>query len=98
MNYKFNFDLQDLDGKTIPDGKGGNLTAGRLLATTLANSSKGEVLKLYDWSKKLIAGEPLNLDRTDRDMLKELVRNNESLTIMSKGQILEVLVRSGEDE
>ena len=77
----------DLDGKELANVK--NL--GKLLANVLVAGSKGDVMKFYDWAVKLNNGETLDLDRSDYEKLRDFVKENESLTILAKGQILPLL-------
>lgn len=75
--------IQDLDGKDI---EGSNL--GKLVAQMLASASKGDALKYMSWALKLHNGESLELDPTDKDMLKNFIKDHEQLTILSKAQML----------
>lgn len=85
MKINLNKALRDLSGKEI---EGSNM--GKLLSQILASSStKENAVKMYYWATKLYAGEELDLDPTDLSIFKNFVENNESLTILSKAQILE---------
>lgn len=76
--------IKDLDGKEI---EGSNL--GKLVAQMLASSNKGDALKYMAWAMKLHSGEALELDPTDKDVLKNFIKDHEQLTILSKAQMLE---------
>lgn len=76
--------IKDLDGKEI---EGSNL--GKLVAQMLVSSNKGDALKYMAWAMKLHAGETIELDPTDKDVLKNFIKDHEQLTILSKAQMLE---------
>lgn len=83
MKIDFNFDLLSLDGKAIEGEK-----AGKLLARTLVGSNKGDALKFWEWAQKLYAGEPLEIDTSDTETLKNFVKESEVLTVLAKAQLL----------
>lgn len=76
--------LLDLDGKEI---EGGNI--GKLVAQTLVSAGKGDALKFWHWANKMHNGEVLDLDPTDAEVLKNFIKENETLTILVKAQALE---------
>lgn len=76
--------IKDLDGKEI---EGSNLA--KLVAQMLVSTNKGDALKYMAWAIKLHAGEALELDPTDKDVLKNFIKDHEQLTILSKAQMLE---------
>lgn len=78
-----NKNVVDLDGKDI---EGVNL--GKIIAQTLVQSSKGDALKFWSWANKLHAGEPLDLDDSDKELFKNFIKENDSLTILTKAQVL----------
>ena len=86
MHFKIDLNkaITDLDGKEI---EGSNL--GKLVAQMLVSASKGDALKFMSWALKLHAGEVLELDPTDKDVLKTFIKDHEQLTILSKAQMLE---------
>lgn len=81
-----NFLLLGLDGKEIKEAN-----AGKLLSTVLAESTKGDALKLFHWAKELHSGNVLKLDPSDVKTLTEFISSSERLTNLSKAQILECL-------
>lgn len=83
MKLNLNFNLKDLQGQEIQDAN-----AGKAIASALAQESKGDALKFWDWATKLYKGIELDLDASDAETLKNFVKNNESLTILLKGQVL----------
>lgn len=86
----FNKALNGLDGKPLKGDEGKDLTVGRLLSGFLASHTKGDALKFFGWAQKLYNGEPIDLDESDKETLKEFVKNHEGLTILAKAQILGV--------
>lgn len=91
MQYDFNIDLKDLDGNTVKSLDGQPETAGKLLARSLANQSKGDALKLFGWAQKMWKAEKINLDKSDQKLLREFIENNEQITILAKAQLLDIL-------
>lgn len=86
----FNVALLGLDGKPVQDETAQQITLGKMLANQIAFSGKGDALKLFGWAQKMYAGETLDLDATDTETLKTLVKDNEQLTILAKAQLLKV--------
>ena len=83
MKIDLNFDLADLDGKAIE-----NTNAGKLVAQTLVQGTKGDALKFWDWAVALNKGEVLDLDSSDQETFKNFVKDSEAITIFAKAQIL----------
>lgn len=75
--------IKDLDGIEL---EGSNL--GKLVAQMLVTSSKGDALKYMAWALKLHAGESLELDPSDKETLKNFIKDHDQLTILSKAQML----------
>lgn len=86
MKIQLNKNLIGLDGQVIDQSN-----MGKLLATILSSSNKGDALKFWSWAVKLHAGEQLDLDPSDAETLKNFVKESEQLTILSKAQILQEL-------
>lgn len=76
--------ILDLDGKEI---EGSNL--GKLVAQMLVTSSRGDALKFMAWALKLHNGETLELDPSDKETLRNFIKDHEQLTILSKAQMLQ---------
>lgn len=85
MKLNFNFNLVDLDSKEI---EGAN--AGKLLANSLVAQSKGDAIKFWEMALKLNQGEVIDLDTSDQGLLKSFIKENESITILAKGQMLQL--------
>lgn len=83
MKIDLNFDLADLDGKAIE-----NVNAGKLVAQTLVQGTKGDALKFWDWAVALNKGEVIDLDSSDQETFKNFVKDSETITIFAKAQIL----------
>jgi type IV secretory pathway protease TraF len=86
MKIDLNFNLVDLDGKAIE-----NANAGKLVANSLVQQSKGDALKFWEWALALNKGEILDLDSSDQDTFKNFVKDNENFAIIAKAQILHKL-------
>lgn len=86
MKIDLNFNLADLDGKAID-----NTNAGKLVAQTLVQQTKGDALKFWDWAVALNKGEVLDLDSSDQETFKNFVKDSETITIFAKAQILHKL-------
>lgn len=86
----FNQTLKGLDGVAVQDIDGKEVAVGKLLASQLASSNKGDALKLFTWAQKLYAGEHLDLDPSDSATLKSFIKDNEQLTVLAKAQLLMV--------
>ena len=85
MKLNFNFNLTDLDGKEL---EGAN--AGKLLANTLIQQTKGDAVKYWEWALALNKGDILDLDSSDQETLKTFVKDSEAITILAKAQVLNV--------
>ena len=82
--------LTGLDGSVIKDETGKDLSLGKLLSGQLANTTKGDALKLFTWAQKCYNDQPLDLDPSDRAVLKDFIIANENLTILAKAQLLNI--------
>jgi hypothetical protein len=86
----FTKQLVGLDGIAVKDSEDRGITLGQLLSGQLAQSNKGDALKLFTWAQKLYNGEPLDLDPSDKQTLEDFIKNNEALTVLAKAQLLSV--------
>ena len=86
MKIDLNKNVIDLDGNQI---EGANM--GKIVAQFLVNESKGDALKFWDWALRLNKGEVLDLDMSDQETFKSLIKDTEKLPIITKAQILEAL-------
>jgi len=85
MKLDFNFNLVDLDGNSIE-----NANAGKLVANSLVQQSKGDALKFWEWALALNKGEILDLDSSDQETLKNFIKDSENFAIIAKAQLLKV--------
>lgn len=97
MQVDFNHPLVSLNGQNAIDETGNETTVGKVLASVLANSNKGNPLKLMGWAKKMWNCEPINLDRADKKMLLDFVENEQSLSNLSKSAIIELIDKNSDD-
>jgi hypothetical protein len=88
MKLNFNFNLTDLDGKEL---EGAN--AGKLLANTLIQQTKGDAVKYWEWALALNKGDILDLDSSDQETLKTFVKDSETITVLAKAQLLGVFAK-----
>jgi type IV secretory pathway protease TraF len=91
MKIDLNFDLLGLDGVAVLDLSGKTINAGKVIANSLVQQSKGDALKFWDWAVALNKGEVLDLDSSDQETFKNFVKDNEGLPIITKAQILHKL-------
>ena len=89
---QISFNKQMLNFKGDPD----KMTLAEVLGEFLATETKGNTLKVYSWIMKLAAKQPLELDEADYQTLKGLVESSERLFVISKAQILEVIIAAKE--
>lgn len=80
----FNWELKDLNGNNI-----GN--AGVLLAEMLVMENKGDAIKYFDWAMSLNGKKTIEIDDSDLLKIKQLINNNERLTLLVKAQLLRYL-------
>ncbi len=83
FDLNLNFSLKDLDGKDIEKSN-----AGKTIANALASASKGDAVKYWGWALNLNEGKELSLDKSDKDLLKNFVKDHESFTVLLKAQVL----------
>jgi hypothetical protein len=86
MKIDLNFNLLDLDGNIIE-----NANAGKVIANSLVQQSKGDALKFWEWALALNKGESLELDSSDLETFTSFVKDNENFAIIAKAQILKAL-------
>jgi len=86
----FTKQLVGLDGNPVKDFDENSITLGKLLSSQLAQSNKGDALKMFTWAQKCYNGDTLDLDPSDESTLKEFIKNNEQLTVLAKAQLLSV--------
>lgn len=87
MKLDFNFQVKNLDGKDL-EGEGSH--CGKVLADYLQRLNKGNSMKLWDWAQTVWKKQPLEIDKTDSEVLKELVENSD-LPVITRAQIADVI-------
>ncbi len=85
----FNKPMKSLNGSIVKDQNGKEVTLGNVLANELVSGNKGDAVKFYGWALKLHEGLELDIDKSDKQTLKDFITNNEQLTILAKAQLLE---------
>jgi hypothetical protein len=83
MKINMNMPILGLDGKELEE-----TNIGKLIAQMLVQTNKGDALKFWHWAQKLYAGKELDLDPSDSETLKNFIKDNEQMTILSKAQAL----------
>lgn len=87
--YNFKKPLLNLDGTPLKDGDA-EIMLNKALAMNLSQQTKGESLKIYDWSRILYRDGILNLDRSDARKLKQIIESMDNASVLFKAQLLEV--------
>ncbi len=82
--------VKNVSGEEIKDQSGKALTFGHLLAQTLvsSNGKGGDPIKFFDWALTLYKGDPIMVDASDLNTIKDFVTSVESLTVLAKAPIL----------
>lgn len=78
-----------VNGSVVDDLEAGHM--GKFLATTLANASKGELLKVWPWAQKLFAGNPIEFDLADKIWLSGFIKEHQGMTNLAKFQLCEAI-------
>lgn len=86
MIINLNKSLIDFENVVIP-----NSNMGKLVANVIVQETKGDAIKKFYIAQKLYNGDDVDLDPSDLQMLKSIVEDTESLTIIAKAQILPLL-------
>ena len=91
MKVDLNFELLSIDGTPIEGA-----IAGKLVAQRIATANQGDALKLFGWATKLYKGDALDLDASDMQVFRSLIENDQELTILTKAQVMEVILAAKE--
>lgn len=86
MKINLNKSVIDLEKNPI-DGA----FIGKIIAQALISGTKGDALKFMEWAFILHQGKELDLDKSDYETLKSFVVNSEVISILVKGQALEII-------
>ena len=60
-----------------------------LLSQILANLVEGDAVKIWGWALHLRKEGYLELDKSDTGLLKDIILNSKSMTVLGKAQLLE---------
>lgn len=88
MKVDLNKPLLDLEGNAV-SGEGA-APLGKILATLMMQSNKGNPVKMYGWAQCLFSGKEIDIDKGDKKVLEDFIRDSETVTNLAKAQILEV--------
>ena len=83
MKLDLTKNIKGLDGKDLIDG-----SAARVLASFLMESGKGNSLKLFEISMKLVDEKPIDIDKEDCKMLKKMVEEGNQMNIVKANIII----------
>jgi hypothetical protein len=84
MKVDLNFEIFDLEGKVIN-------SANKIIAGLLMSETKGDAEKLFDWGIKLFVNEVIEIDNSDFEKFKTLVKSSERIAVIAKAPILKYL-------
>ena len=90
MKLNLNEVLLSLDGKELDHGDK-HLTVGISLAQILVAGSNKDALRAYVLGKKLMDAEEVELDASEVNFIKTAIEENQTYTVLVKGQLLEKL-------
>ena len=94
LEFKFKkLDGDDLMTTPSEDSKEESeaLWAHKVLGNHLASHNKGDALKYLGWGKTLYNSGKLEVGAGDADKIKKFVDENENMTALMAGQLLEVV-------
>lgn len=85
MKLNFNFDTKSLKGDLIQDGR-----ANKVLADIILNkNNEFGLIKAYDMAQKIHVEGTIEIDRSDLEILKKIIKEDESGYIpLVRAQIL----------
>lgn len=91
IKIDLNAPLEGLDGIALQD----NATQARVLANSLVSGPEGDAIKCYDWGVSLYRTGIIEVDASDLETLKGLVKANQRMVNLAKGPILKTLNAAG---
>lgn len=85
---ELNVFAKNVKGEDLP-----GLYIGQIASEEICNGAapKGTALKLWSIAQRLYKNEPIELDISDLQVLKDFIDASTTMTVMAKGQILEIL-------
>jgi len=96
MKLNFNTELLGLDGEPFKDEQGTILNMGKVLANNLVSPAKGDIIKMFEWAKALYAGETIDIDKSDQELLKKTIIDFPGVSLLIKARMLEVFEKKHE--
>lgn len=91
MTYKINLTTYP---KSL-EGVEAKQTTGQIIAhNVLANVAKGNAIRLMSWASKFHAGDDVELDSSDLELLTKLIEENEMTPNWIKASALEILIEA----
>jgi hypothetical protein len=90
MKFNFNNPFIGIKKTTVKDENGTDLLLSSILGNAILLQSKGG-RKFTDWGYALNDGLELNLDRADKKLLYDFIENDDSLSLLSKSQLHNIL-------
>lgn len=79
--------MEGLDGVALTE----NITQAKVLANSLVSGPEGDAIKCYDWGVLLYRTGMIEVDASDLETLKGLVKANQRMANLAKGPILKTL-------
>lgn len=90
MKFDFNKPLVLLNGKTVKDPQGDDLTMAKNLAANMANVIKSpEPQKLLLWAMSLEKDGTVTLDKVDQAKFKKQIETFEGVSALVQGRLLD---------
>lgn len=100
MTYDFNISAKNLFQEPIyrGNGDGTNSDTPYLLSHALADYIQGmptgkQALKFWGWAEKLYKDGSLELDESDKELLKQFITENPNIPTVYAGQLLRILLK-----
>jgi len=88
MKIDFNANLKDLEGKNIPDSNMGKILGNSLIGETKVSGL--DVIEVLDIAQSAYKGV-VDFTVKQRDAIKEWIKTNEKLPIITKGNLLKLI-------
>lgn len=92
MKIDFDFELEGMEMLGIPSGVKVEEDAkhvGKLLSSMLAKATETEnPVKFFDWALTLYKKQPLDIDKSDAELLKRFIKSHKGTIAMAQAQML----------
>ena len=86
MKLDLNKPVSNLNFEPIP-----NSNLAKILAEEIAVSNVTPTIKFFDWALSLHQKGEINVDATDRDLLRKFIEENQRFTVLVKAQLLKAV-------